>query len=390
MPTLQEFIDTSVRQAPAASVELTEPVPLEALPTPALTVDLDIFEANLDKMQQHVEANGMGLRSHTKMHKCPIIARKQIEKGALGVCAATVSEAEVMLFNGVDRILVTSPIVTDDKIERLLAMVEVSAGIQIVVDHRAGADKLNEAAARHGVKLGVMVDLDPAMGRTGIHPDEALGLGRHIVDKCGSLEFCGLQMYAGHCMHIQGFEKRRDKYCEIMQMGIDTRTAFEDDGIPVPVFTGGGTGTFDIEPALGALTDIQAGSYVFMDVEYRDIGGPDSERFVAFEPSLFVLVTAISKPQSRLITVDGGIKAFATDTVPPAFRDIEGVQFHWGGDEHGIVQLDNPSMEINLGDKLPMLASHCDPTVNLYDHYFVYRNGIVEGIWPITARGRSQ
>lgn len=390
MPTLQEFIETSVRQAPATPVELTEPVPLEALPTPALTIDLDIFEANLEKMQRHVDENGMGLRSHTKMHKCPIIARKQIEKGALGVCAATVSEAEVMLFNGVEDILITSPVVTLDKVERVVNLARISDRIKIVVDHKEGADMLEQAASRAGVSVGVMIDLDPGMGRTGIDPKLALPLGRHIVDNCPALAFSGLQMYVGNCMHTHGFDKRRDKYCAIMEKGIEARRVFENNGIQVKVFTGGGTGTYDIEPELGALTDIQAGSYVFMDVEYRDIGGQTGERFDDFKPSLFVLVTAISKPQSRLITVDGGYKSFASDTVPPEFRDIEGVQFHWGGDEHGIIQLDNPSREINLGDKLPMLASHCDPTVNLYDCYFPYRNGIVEEIWPITARGCSQ
>lgn len=390
MPNLQEFIESSWRQAPATPLELSEPVPVEELPTPALIIDLDVFEANLDKMQRHVEAHGMGLRSHTKMHKCPIIARKQIDRGAIGVCAATVSEAEVMLFNGVEDILITSPIVTPDKISRLMDLAERSDGVQIVVDHKEGADSLAKAAAARGITLGVMIDLDPEMGRTGIQPDLALGLARHILDNCSSLQLGGLQMYAGHCMHIEGFEKRRARYLDIMQRGVDTRASFENEGIPVPVFTGGGTGTFDMEPGLGVLTDLQAGSYIFMDVEYRDIGGQSGERFDDFAPSLFVLATAISKPQSRLITIDAGLKAFATDTVMPVFRDVEGVRFHWGGDEHGIIQLDNPSMEIRLGDKLPLLASHCDPTVNLYDWYFPYRNGIVEEIWPITARGRSQ
>ncbi|MBD3646421.1 MAG: DSD1 family PLP-dependent enzyme [Pseudomonadales bacterium] len=390
MPTLQEFIEMTWRQAPATPLELSEPVPVEALPTPALIIDLDLFEANVDKMQRHVEAHGMGLRSHTKMHKCPIIARKQIERGAIGVCAATVSEAEIMQFNGVDDILITSPIVTGDKISRLMDLSERNEAIQIVVDCKQGADSLAKAARERGLNLGVLIDLDPEMGRTGIQPDLALDLARYILDQCPELQFNGLQMYAGHCMHIEGFENRRDRYSAIMKKGMETREAFEREGIAVPVFTGGGTGTFDIEPELGALTDIQAGSYIFMDVEYRDIGGRQGERFDDFTPSLFVLATAISQPQSRLITIDAGLKAFATDTVAPVFRDVEGVKFHWGGDEHGIIQLDNPSAEIKLGDKLPLLASHCDPTVNLYDYYFPYRNGVVEEVWPIAARGRSQ
>ncbi len=156
------------------------------------------------------------------------------------------------------------------------------------------------------------------------------------------------------------------------------------------MFSGGGTGTFNIDSDIGAITDLQAGSYVFMDVEYRDIGGVGTEHFLDFKPSLFVLATAISKPQEQLITFDAGIKSLATDTAYPEFRDVEGVVYHFGGDEHGIVQLNNPSLEISLGDKLSVITPHCDPTVNLYDFYYPYRNGVVEEIWPISARGRSQ
>lgn len=391
MPTLDEFIQGTVNDAPIAPIKLDEPVPVEALHTPALLLDLDVFESNLDRMQRHLASHGMGLRCHTKTHKCPIIAKKQVDNGALGVCAATVSEAEMMFAGGVSEILITSPVVTKEKIDRVIRLAAANPGVQIVVDHEQGADLLDEAAAKAGIRLRVLIDLDPAMGRTGITTGEpALALGRHIVDDCGHLAFSGLQMYAGHCMHIHGFEKRKSRYFEIMEKGAETRHLFEANGIAVPVFSGGGTGTFDIEPELGLLTDLQAGSYGFMDVEYLDIGGSDGGEFSAFPPSLFVLVTAISKPQAPLITVDGGFKVLATDTVAPQFRDVEGVVWHWGGDEHGIIQLNNPSRDINLGDKLFVVTPHCDPTFNLHDWCFPYRDGLVEEIWPIAARGRSQ
>ena len=391
MTTLEQFMEDTLRKVPIEPIRLDPPVPIASLPTPALVLDLDIFESNLDKMQQHVQKHGLGLRGHTKMHKSPIIARKQIENGALGVCAATVSEAEVMLAGGVDNILITSPVVTADKIARVIAMAAHSAELRIVVDHIKGAEQFNAAAEQAGVHLKVLIDLDPGMGRTGIAcGDPALALGQYIVDECPCLRFSGLQMYIGNCMHIKGFEKRRAKYVELLAPGIETRALFQANGIVVDVFSGGGTGTFDIEPGIGALTELQAGSYAFMDVEYRDIGGQVGELFDAFEPSLFVLVTAISQPQTRLITVDAGYKSFASDSVAPQFRDIEGVVYHWGGDEHGIVRLNNPSRDIQLGDRLTMLTPHCDPTVNLYDFYFPYRNGLVEEIWPISARGKSQ
>ena len=391
MPMLQEFINDSITSAPAEPVKLGEPVPIEEVPTPALIIDLDPFERNIDKMQTYLQTNNIGLRCHTKMHKCPIIAHKQIAAGAIGVCTATVSEAEVMQANGISDILITSPVVTPEKISRVISLGVDNPKLQIVVDDIEIANLFNEAAELFAIQLGVFVDLDPGMGRTGIETGEpALLLGKHISGNCDNLRFAGLQMYAGNCMHIEGFENRRGKYNHIMGKGIETKTLFEAAGIEVPAFSGGGTGTFNIEPGLGLMTELQAGSYLFMDIEYRDIGGEGSVRFEEFEPSLFVLVTAISKPQQRLITVDAGFKSFASDKMVPEFRDVEGVIFHWGGDEHGIIQLSNPSREINLGDKLPMLTPHCDPTVNLYDYYYPVRDGMVEELWPITARGRSQ
>ena len=391
MPSLQEFIKESINSAPAEPVKLSEAVPIEEVPTPALIIDLDLFERNLDKMQTYLHNKSIDLRCHIKMHKCPIIAHKQIAAGAIGVCAATVSEAEVMQANGITHVLITSPVVTPEKIDRVITLGVSNPDLQMVVDDIEIANLFNEAAKRSGIQLSVLVDLDPGMGRTGIETgDPALSLGRHIVDNCSSLRFSGLQMYAGHCMHIEGFENRRGKYNHIMGKGTETKTLFEESGIEVPVFSGGGTGTFNIEAGLGLMTELQAGSYIFMDIEYREIGGKESERFEDFEPSLFVQVTAISKPQQRLITVDAGFKSFASDKMAPEFRDVEGVIFHWGGDEHGIIQLTNPSREISLGDKLPMLTPHCDPTVNLYDYYYPVRDGMVEELWPITARGRSQ
>jgi len=391
MPTFSDFQQARISDLQIEPIILHEPISIDQLPTPALTIDLDIFDRNIAKMQSHLNTAGLGLRCHTKMHKSPIIARKQIAAGAIGVCCATISEAEVMLAGGITKILITSPVVTDDKILRLLAMSQKSSEVEIVVDYIQGADRISELAGQMKLNIGVLVDLDPGMGRTGIEPGQkALELVRHIGEACPNLTFNGLQMYIGNCMHVQGFEKRRDKYLHLISKGIETKELLESNGIQVPVFSGGGTGTYDIDAELGALTDLQAGSYAFMDVEYRDIGGQGTETFVDFEPSLFSLVTAISKPQERLITVDAGIKCLATDTGYPEFRDVEGATYHFGGDEHGIIQLNNSSRQINLGDRLSVITPHCDPTVNLYDYYYPYRQGMVTEIWPISARGRSQ
>ena len=390
MTTLSRFYQQVREARPVEAIILDDPIPLAELQTPALIIDLDVFDANLAKMQSYLDQQNIGLRAHTKMHKCPIIARKQIEGGASGVCAAKVSEAEVMCAAGIQDVLITSPIATLDKVNRFVAARRKHPGLKIVVDSVHAADLLAKVADSEGLFVDVFVDLDPGMGRTGIEAgDKALQLVRHIGES-NSLNFAGIQMYAGNCMHIEGFSKRQGKYTHIMDKGIQTLRLLDQAGIEVPVVSGGGTGTYNMEHDLGLINELQAGSYAFMDIEYRDIGGVDSARFTDFGVSLHVLVTAISQPQRRLITVDGGFKSFASDKMAPEFQDVEGVTFHWGGDEHGIVQLNNPSREIRLGSKLSMITPHCDPTVNLHDFYFPYRNGLVEEVWPISARGKSQ
>ena len=238
MPTFSDFQQARISDLQIEPIILDEPISIDQLPTPALTIDLDIFDANIAKMQSHLNAAGLGLRCHTKMHKSPIIARKQIAAGAIGVCCATISEAEVMLAGGITKILITSPVVTDDKISRLLAMCQKSSEVEIVVDYIQGADRISELAGEMKLNIGVLVDLDPGMGRTGIEPGQkALELVRHIGEACPNLTFNGLQMYIGNCMHVQGFEKRRDKYLHLISKGIETKELLESNGIQVPVFS---------------------------------------------------------------------------------------------------------------------------------------------------------
>ncbi len=391
MSSFSQFLADNRASRQLEPIPLDEPVPLDELHTPALIIDLDAFDKNLSLMQGYLSEHDIALRAHTKMHKCPIIAKKQVEQGARGVCAAKVSEAELMADGGVEDILITSPVVSEEKARRVIELAVTTPGLKIVVDNEASAGLFNELAKGEGISLGVFVDIDPGMGRTGIEAGEpVLALVQYILDSCTNLKFCGLQMYAGNCMHVEGFEERSKKYQHVMEKGLATRELFAGADIDIPIFSGGGTGTYNIEPDLGLINELQAGSYAFMDIEYRDIGGAGSDTFNDFAVSLFVLVTAISKPQERLITVDGGFKSFASDQMAPEFRDIEGVIYHWGGDEHGIVQLNNPSGAIELGHKLPMLTPHCDPTVNLHDYYYPYRDGVVSEIWPIAARGCSQ
>ena len=390
MTTLSRFYQQVREARPMEPIMLDDPIPLDELQTPALIIDLDVFDANLAKMQSYLEEQDIALRAHTKMHKCPLIARKQVESGARGVCAAKISEAEVMGAAGIEDVLVTSPIATPDKVSRFVEARKNNPGLKIVVDCAGSADLLAKVAGLEGLVVDVFVDMDLGMGRTGIETgDKTLQLVRHIGES-NSLNLSGLQMYAGNCMHIEGFSERKQKYAQIMSKGIETLALLDEAGIVIPVVSGGGTGTYNMEADLGLINELQAGSYAFMDIEYRDIGGVGSEQFLDFGVSLFVLVTAISQPQSRLITVDGGFKSFASDKMAPEFRDVEGVIYHWGGDEHGIVRLDNPSVEVELGGKFKLITPHCDPTVNLHDYYYLVREEAVHELWPVSTKGCSQ
>jgi D-serine deaminase-like pyridoxal phosphate-dependent protein len=373
-------------------IRLKEPVSLWDLPTPALTIDLEAMESNLLKMKTFYQGKKAKLRPHTKTHKCPIIAKRQLEDGAVGVCAAKVSEAEVMVEAGIGNVLVTSPVVTKEKIERVVALAKKSPGVAIVVDHEKNVRDYDDAARAAGVKLPVLIDLNVGTDRTGIAIGKpALDLAE-AIRRSSSLIFGGLQAYAGHIMHLRGFEYRKQASEATMGRAVEFKHALEKAGFEVPVLTGGGTGTYNIDCDIDGITDVQVGSYLFMDVNYRNVGGKDGPVYEDFRPSLLVLTTAISQPAKGRITVDAGVKAFATDQEPPDPLSLPGVSYRFAGDEHGILEFRDPRgpAEVKLGDKVLMIASHCDPTVNLYDQYYPFRNERVEEMWPIAARGKSQ
>jgi D-serine deaminase-like pyridoxal phosphate-dependent protein len=383
-------MESSRERSLAAKIALERPLALADVPTPALLVDEAALERNLARMAAHARARGVGLRPHVKTHKCPILAKRQLALGALGVCAAKVSEAEVMVDAGIDRVLITSPLASPDKYARVVALARRAPGLQVVVDAPGAVRGFEAAAAAAGVTLGVLIDLDTGTRRTGIQPGEpALGLAREIA-AARHLRFDGLQAYSGHVMHVVGREERKKKSLESLAGALDTRALLERNDIPVKTLTGGGTGTYDIDCDVG-LTDLQVGSYLFMDVQYRMIGDADGEVFDAFEPSLSVLATAISQPVPQLITIDAGFKAFAHEPeAKPQFKDRTGISYFYGGDEHGICAFAGGEPSLALGEKAELLVSHCDPTVNLYDVYHVVRDGLVRELWPIAARGKSQ
>src|SRR5215475_12725678 len=283
------------------------------LPTPALLLDLDRFERNVQKMAAHVKAVGKKLRPHAKTHKCPEIARRQVAAGAVGVCVAKVGEAEVMAAAGIRNLLITTEVVGREKIGRLVGVLERQPETMVVVDHPDNVRELGEAMTGARRVLNVLVDVDVLGRRTGVQPGEpALDLGRAVLRE-PALNLRGLQGYAGHCAHVTGFEERRRTSRRCMARLMKTRELFEKHGLPVEVVSGGSSGTFNIDSELEGLTELQSGSYCVMDLDYRRIGGKGGPAYDDFEMALTVLTTVISVPSKEMAMVDGGLKAFSTD-----------------------------------------------------------------------------
>ena len=379
----------NVRAKDVEATMLSRPFELKELPTPALIIDKPALEANIAKMSKHLTSYGKGFRPHAKTHKCPLISRMQMEAGAVGVCAAKVSEAAALLHGGVSKILITSPISTLTKAQILDTLLLGQKDIRIVVDSLHGFELLAKAISVDST-LGILVDLDVSMGRTGTRDNDLLLTLVERVEKDDRFYFSGVQHYAGHLMHLADFDKRREKSLSSWQRLEDKFLLLEKHGSDVDVVTGGGTGTYDIDVDVARMTDLQVGSYIFMDEEYRGIGSAKGDRFNEFELSLSVACTTISQPQNTTITVDGGYKAFASDSVNPVCDDIPDVEFRFAGDEHGVLILAEGQQEIQLGQVIRFATPHCDPTVNLHDHYWVMEaDGLIHSCWPITARGCS-
>jgi D-serine deaminase-like pyridoxal phosphate-dependent protein len=361
------------------------------VPTPALLLDLDRFERNVQRMAAFVKDAGKKLRPHAKTHKCPEIARRQIAAGAVGVCVAKVGEAEVMARAGIRNLLITTEVVGAEKIGRLLGVLERQPETMVVVDHPDNVRELGEAMTRAQRVLNVLVDVDVGGRRTGVQPGEpALELARAVVHE-PALNLRGLQGYAGQCAHVMGWEERRRASRRHMGRLMKTRELFEKHGLPVDVVSGGSSGTFDIDSELEGLTELQSGSYCVMDLDYRRIGGKAGPSYDAFEMALTVLTTVISVPTAEMAMVDGGLKAFSTDKpFVPEPVEWPGVEYSWAGDEHGRLTVTEPGRLPRLGDRIEFFPPHCDPTINLYDRLYAMRGDKVEAVWDITGRGRSQ
>jgi D-serine deaminase-like pyridoxal phosphate-dependent protein len=362
------------------------------LDTPALCIDLDALERNIAVMAELCRAKGVTLRPHAKTHKSVNIAARQIAAGAVGVCCATIGEAEVMAAGGVS-VLVTSPQVTPPKVARVVALNLAADGFAVAADHPQNVADLAEAARASGKTLDVVVDFSSGHHRTGAATEtDAIALAL-TVEAADGLRLVGLQAYYGNLQHIAGRAERQEKtkrqHAVIAGLVGKMRAA----GLAVPVVTGAGTGTHDIDAEGKVFTEMQAGSYIFMDVEYAE-ALRDGRNALPFETSLFVQTAVVSVESAKVpggyVTTDAGLKCFATEGAKPEVMSggPPGATYGYAGDEHGRLFFTPAGPVPALGQRIELVTPHCDPTVNLHDFYHVVRGDTLVDIWPVDARGK--
>jgi 3-hydroxy-D-aspartate aldolase len=360
------------------------------LDTPALCVDLDRFELNIATMKKKLSAMSVASRPHAKTHKCPTIAKIQLAGGSIGICTAKISEAEVFAASGVGPILMTTSNVTANKVRRAMTIRKSNPQFIQAVDYPQNARDLNDAAKEAGVIADVVVDV--AVGtRSGVPAgDQAVAVAQ-LVDKLPNLKLRGIISYDGGAQHIKGFKNRLGQTLNRFEPSVATFERFKSSGLSTEIFSGGGTGTYNIVPKASGVTDVQVGSYIFMDCQYIEIGGEsDEEVFNDFAPSLTVLTTVLNTYFEKSITTDAGAKALTLNKPGPWVIGEKGFAYNAGSDEFGVIKYEKAEKAYKVGDKLELIAPHCDPVVNEYDQMYAIRKDRVEAVWPISARGHSQ
>ena len=362
-----------------------------ALNTPVLVLDIDALDRNIAAMAELVASHGIGLRPHSKTHKSVDIARRQIAAGAAGLCCAKIGEAEVLADGGIEGLLITSPVAAPPAIARLAALATRSPGLMAVFDHPDVADATARALVETGATLGAIIDIDPGIRRTGVaSPEDAVALA-HAIARSARLEYRGVQFYCGAQQHIESNADRRAAIEERTRYLQEVIAALTNAGFAPPIVTGSGTGTHHIDLALGVFTELQAGSYVFMDRQYLDCDLADGP-IPPFETSLAVDARVVSANHAALVTVDAGFKSLSTDGGKPSVLRGAPVDamFAFMGDEHGALISPEIGGSLRPGDAVSLVVPHCDPTVNLYDFYHLVRAETLVEIWPVGARGRAR
>jgi len=357
----------------------------EDLPTPCMIVDLDIFEKNLRVMADHCRKTGIHLRGHVKVHKSPEIVKRQLALGSIGVTCATVAECELMARSGIGEILLTRQPASKNNIGRTIALAKRDPTFATVIDDPQVADWLQQAAAAEGLKLRAVVDVYAGLTRHGIAPGkEALELAKK-VDTSKNLKLIGIMGYAGGSAHTHGWSERKSKSQADLAGTLETVAAAKTAGLPVEIVSGGSTGTYNIDSENKGLTELQAGSYIFMDTLYRVIGGKDDPHaYNDFGMALTVMSTVISKRHAKMCTIDAGNKALLKPT-----DEVKGrpeVKVENAGAEYGSLKWEDSDREFKLGERVELYPSNLDMSTSVYDRYYVARGERIVDVWPIMGR----
>lgn len=355
---------------------------LNEIPTPALVIDFDTLQENIKQMSAFLKQTNCALRPHFKTHKSVLIAKLQTQAGALGITCAKLGEAEELVHSGVDNILIANEIIDPSKVMKLACFARHS-DITVAVDNLQNVQDLSSAAVTVGSTINVLIEVNIGLGRCGVRSHtEAIRLAEKISTSTG-LILKGLMGYEGHCVWIENFEER----AALTKTAIDTLLGYKDclesKGYEIGIISCGGTGTYDISSRLPGVTEIQAGSYVFMDAKYNSVEG------IRFKSSLSLISTIISVPEDGVAITDAGMKCLSTDNGLPKVVCPDGMTLHKLSEEHGTVTYSSSNIQPKVGDRVKIMPSHCCTTVNLHDKYYVTSNDTVIGIWPIDGRGKS-
>ncbi|MFY0661596.1 MAG: DSD1 family PLP-dependent enzyme [Shimia sp.] len=358
--------------------------------TPALVLDLDALERNIKKMGDYAKAHGMRHRVHGKMHKSVDVAKLQ-EKlgGAVGVCCQKVSEAEVFARGGIKDILVSNQVRDPAKIDRLARLPKFGSRTIVCVDDVANVADLSAAAMQHGTELEVFIEIDCGAGRCGVTTTEAVVEIAKAVEAAENLKFTGIQAYQGAMQHMDSYEDRKAKLDVAIAQVQDAVDGLKAEGIACELVSGGGTGSYYFESNSGVYNELQCGSYAFMDADYGRILDKDGNRIDQgeWENAFFILTSVMSHAKADKAIVDAGLKAQSVDSGLPVIFGRDDVEYIKCSDEHGVVM--DPTGALKVNDKLKLVPGHCDPTANVHDWYVGVRDGKVETVWPVSARGRA-
>ncbi|WP_287884816.1 MULTISPECIES: 3-hydroxy-D-aspartate aldolase BhcC [Paracoccus] len=358
--------------------------------TPCLILDLDALERNIRKMGDYAKAHGMRHRSHGKMHKSVDVQKLQESLGgSVGVCCQKVSEAEAFARGGIKDVLVTNEVREPAKIDRLARLPKTGATVTVCVDDVKNIADLSAAAQKHGTELGIFVEIDCGAGRCGVTTKEAVVEIAKAADAAPNLTFKGIQAYQGAMQHMDSFEDRKAKLDAAIAQVKEAVDALEAEGLAPEFVSGGGTGSYYFESNSGIYNELQCGSYAFMDADYGRIHDAEGKRIDQgeWENALFILTSVMSHAKPHLAVVDAGLKAQSVDSGLPFVYGRDDVKYIKCSDEHGVVEDKDGVLKVN--DKLRLVPGHCDPTCNVHDWYVGVRNGKVETVWPVSARGKG-